>query len=140
MTSEKAATERGRRGFALASFATGLLLFAGSIAPSVASAEDPTTPEALGTAREIYRTRCVLCHGETGRGDGAGAMALDPKPRDLGDPAWQAAVTDEYVERIIARGGVAVGKSPSMPPNPDLQGKPEIVRALRQLVRGFAQK
>jgi hypothetical protein len=82
----------------------------------------------------------VLCHGETGKVDGPGGMALDPRPRDFGDPSWQSTVTDEYVERIIARGGVAVGKSPSMPPNPDLQSKPEVVTALRRLVRAFAKK
>jgi mono/diheme cytochrome c family protein len=110
-----------------------------AVEPKEAAGETVST-EATAEAKEIYRARCVLCHGESGKGDGAGAMAFDPRPRDFGDPAWQGTVTDEYIERIIARGGVAVGKSPSMPPNPDLQSRPEVVRALRQIVRGFARK
>ena len=121
----------------------GIVLLPAAVAIA-AEANEPAAPaasaEADAAASEIYRTRCELCHGETGKGDGPGGMALDPRPRDFGDPSWQSAVTDEYVERIIARGGVAVGKSPSMPPNPDLQSKPEVVKALRRLVRAFAKK
>lgn len=42
------------------------------------------TEEALKAAAETFKERCALCHGETGRGDGALAQNLDPKPRDLG--------------------------------------------------------
>jgi hypothetical protein len=54
------------------------------------------------------------CHGTTGKGDGAAAAALDPKPRDLSDMAWQDSVDDTYVLKVIVEGGVAVGKSPLM--------------------------
>jgi mono/diheme cytochrome c family protein len=147
MTTEKAyGGRRAMAGALLAPLAGSLLAALLVLPPAVPAAEEnkgttaATSAEADAAAHEIYRTRCVLCHGESGKGDGPGAMALDPRPRDFGDAAWQSTVTDEYVERIIARGGVAVGKSPSMPPNPDLQGKPEVLRALRQLVRGFVKK
>jgi mono/diheme cytochrome c family protein len=140
MRIEKAAVRGQAKALGRARSAAVLLAIACWMARPALSADEAVSAEAAAAAMETYRTRCVLCHGETGKGDGAGALALDPKPRDMSDPAWQAAVTDEYVERIIARGGVAVGKSPSMPPNPDLQSKPEIVRALRHLVRGFARK
>jgi hypothetical protein len=48
-------------------------------------------------------------------------------------------VKDDYIESIIKFGGAAVGKSPGMPPNPDLVPKAELVRALRQHVRGLAK-
>lgn len=81
--------------------------------------------------------RCATCHGNNGTGDGAGAAALNPKPRNFQDPAWQASVTDEHIENIIKVGGTGVGKSAAMPPNPDLAGKDAVVKALRAKVRSF---
>jgi hypothetical protein len=49
-----------------------------------------------------------------GKGDGAAAAALDPKPRDLSDSAWQGTVDDAYLTKVITEGGAAVGKSPLM--------------------------
>jgi hypothetical protein len=82
---------------------------------------------------------CATCHGERGKGDGPGAIALNPKPRDYTDATWQKSVTDEELRKIIVQGGQAVGKSPLMPPNPDLQDKPGVVEALVQKVRSFAR-
>ncbi len=94
---------------------------------------------AVAEADNIYSTRCATCHGATGRGDGPGAANLDPKPRDYSDQAWQKTVTDEDIEKTIVYGGAAVGKSPLMVANPDLSGKPDVVKALREKVRAFAQ-
>jgi hypothetical protein len=43
----------------------------------------------------------------------------------------------EHIEKIILSGGPAVGKSPLMPANPDLSTKPDVIRALRIMVRNF---
>ena len=64
----------------------------------------------------VYDAYCALCHGPTGLGDGVGAAALDPKPRDLSSAAILEGYTDEYLVNVIANGGMAVGKSPAMPP------------------------
>lgn len=90
-------------------------------------------------AAEIFATRCFACHGATGLGDGVAAAALTPKPRNYHDKEWQKSVTDEAIEKIIKLGGPAVGKSPLMPPNPDLEAKPEVVSALRETVRAFGR-
>ena len=95
----------------------------------------PATPDA--EARQIFAGRCAVCHGATGIGDGAGAAALNPRPRNFHDATWQASVTDAQIENIIRVGGAAVGKSSAMPPNPDLVSKPEVVAALRAMIRGF---
>ena len=60
-------------------------------------------------------------------------------PRNFSDPAWQKSVTDEHIETIIKYGGAAVGKSPAMPANPDLNSKPQVVTELRLIVRGFGK-
>lgn len=92
---------------------------------------------ALAEAKGIYDQRCAVCHGATGVGDGAAAAALNPKPRDLSQAAWQDSVNDAHIEKIIAEGGPAVGKSPSMPPNPDLATRPDVISGLRQVVRNL---
>ncbi|MBK8166627.1 MAG: c-type cytochrome [bacterium] len=88
-------------------------------------------------AHDLFMTRCAACHGQFGRGDGPGAAGLNPKPRNYADTAWQATVTDEQIEKAIVYGGAAVGKSPQMVANPDLQAKPGVVAALREKVRSF---
>jgi len=37
----------------------------------------------LGLGREVYRARCVGCHGSTGNGNGPAATFLFPRPRDF---------------------------------------------------------
>jgi mono/diheme cytochrome c family protein len=100
--------------------------------PDVASAESE--------AREIFESRCVTCHGARGGGDGPASKGLTPPPRNFQDPAWQASVDDAHIEKIIKYGGAAVGRSAAMPANPDLTAKPQVVAALRALIRGLAEK
>ncbi|HOX24206.1 MAG TPA: c-type cytochrome [Candidatus Krumholzibacteria bacterium] len=90
-------------------------------------------------AQELFAKRCAACHGTTGMGDGPGAMALTPKPRNYRDRAWQRSASDEQIEKAIVYGGAAIGKSPQMVANPDLQAKPGVVAALREIIRGFGR-
>lgn len=103
--------------------------------------EAPSDPAAAvqKEAEEIFNSRCTPCHGPKGAGDGPASAGLTPPPRNFQDKAWQAQVTDEHIEKIITYGGAAVGKSPAMPPNPDLADKP-VVKGLRQHLRGLAAK
>lgn len=95
---------------------------------------------ATRAAQETFARVCSMCHGADGTGTGPAAESLNPKPRNYTDPAWQASVTDDEIKRIVVQGGAAVGKSPSMPPNPDLKDDPETLDALVKLIRGFAKK
>jgi hypothetical protein len=92
------------------------------------------------TAESVFKTRCSTCHGEGGHGDGPAAVALNPKPRNYTDPDWQKSVTDEQLKKTIVGGGVAVGKSPLMVPNPDLAGKDDVLDGLVKIIRSFAPK
>lgn len=103
-------------------------------APAAAAAADP-----VAEAAQIFKDRCTVCHGAGGKGDGEGSAALDPKPRDFTLSEWQASVTDEHLQKIIVYGGSAVGKSPTMPANPDLDAKPEVVAELVKIIRGLKQ-
>jgi len=96
------------------------------------------SPGAVANAKTVFAQRCVPCHGAGGNGDGPASASLDPKPRNYTDATWQASVDDAYIEKIIKFGGAAVGKSPAMPNNPDLA--PDVITALKDIVRGFNKK
>lgn len=104
--------------------------------PAPAAAADPPS-DPVAEASEIFTNRCTVCHGEGGKGDGPGSAALDPKPRDFTSPDWQASVTDDHLAKIVVYGGAGVGKAPTMPANPDLDAKPEVVAELVKLIRGL---
>ena len=42
----------------------------------------PTSPR-VPSGAEDYATYCAACHGAAGRGDGAGAQGMRPRPADL---------------------------------------------------------
>lgn len=110
----------------------------GATAAADTAGGDPAAgPVDAEKAKSIYQERCSACHGANGRGDGPGAAALNPKPRNYTDKAWQAKVTDEQIKKTITYGGAAVGKSPIMPASPDLEQKPEVVDGLVKIVRQF---
>src|SRR6185503_15275029 len=64
--------------------------------------------DAVKEADSIWQMRCTTCHGAQGKGDGAAAVALTPKPRDFTLATWQSSVTDAHIEKIIAEGGQGV--------------------------------
>ena len=66
--------------------------------------------------KDIYAKSCASCHGPAGKGDGAAAAALNPKPTNLADKAAMSKLDDAALTNVIAKGGAAVGKSPLMPP------------------------
>lgn len=126
------------QGFLLAG-AAGLALASNTIVARTSQAEQ-VPAAAMKEAEDVWKTRCSTCHGTSGKGDGPAGVALNPRPRDLGAEEWQKSVTDEHIEKIIVGGGPAVGKSPLMPPNPDLAGKADVVKGLRVMVRNLAAK
>ena len=85
---------------------------------------EPPAPE-TGAALEghqvregiaLFRHYCAPCHGAEGHGDGLNAYNLDPRPRDLADPAFQKSRSNDELAAVIRSGGGAAGLSTSMPP------------------------
>lgn len=74
------------------------------------------TSGALAGGAETYATTCATCHGDTGKGDGVAAAALDPKPADFTQAAFWTDRDDAHLAKVIKEGGAAVGKSPLMAP------------------------
>ncbi len=94
---------------------------------------------AAGTpGKQTFETYCVACHGVDGKADGAAAAAMNPKPRNFTDKAWQAKVNDDHIAKVIKEGGAAVGLSASMAPWGAVVQDPEI-KNLVQYVRSFSK-
>lgn len=95
---------------------------------------------AVAEGEQVWTSRCSLCHGAGGKGDGPAAGPLTPKPRDMTDAKWQASVDDKHIQTIVVKGGPAVNLSPMMAANPDLESKPDVVKALVAKVRRLGAK
>ena len=106
--------------------------FTPSCAAGAISAEDRSF------ARKRFETHCATCHGLDGEGHGPSSTSLNPPPGDWTDEEWQADVTDEYLEFVIAQGGEAAGLSSGMPAskNADRLG---VIKALVEIVRSFGK-
>ncbi|HXC50837.1 MAG TPA: c-type cytochrome [Candidatus Limnocylindrales bacterium] len=132
---EVVVTQRAdRMGLAVALLAAVFMLIA-----SIASAEE-IPAAATQEADTVWQQRCSTCHGAGGKGDGAAAAALVPKPRDFTSADWQKSVTDDHLQKVILEGGQSVGLSMLMVPNADLAPKPDVVKALVAHVRGLGAK
>jgi cytochrome c oxidase cbb3-type subunit 3 len=65
--------------------------------------------------KKVYGQFCASCHGQSGKGDGPAAAALNPKPRDHTDKETMSKLSDDELLKVIKNGGASVGKSPLMP-------------------------
>jgi mono/diheme cytochrome c family protein len=75
----------------------------------------------LEKGRGVYKTYCVACHGETGKGDGPAGGVMKPPPRDHTDRAYMSTLTDKQITDVIQMGGAMKGK-PLMPSHPQIKG------------------
>ena len=89
-----------------------LLLLSLILVPGLGLAQTKGDPKA---GKVKYDANCVGCHGAAGKGDGAAAAALNPKPQDHTDGKTMNALTDKYLFDIIKDGGAAMKKAPFMP-------------------------
>lgn len=103
-------------------------------------ADDGNVPavQAESAPQGPYEKFCASCHGVGGAGDGAGAAALNPKPRDFTDKAWQAQVDDARIKTVIEKGGPAVGLSNLMAPWGSVLS-PDELNELVAKIRAFGQ-
>lgn len=94
-------------------------IFAGILAAAALAAADGKGAAAkkaaqLEEGRQIFETNCVACHGAGGKGDGAAAAAMEPKPRDLTDAAYMKGRPLATLRQVITEGGQSAGLSPMM--------------------------
>ena len=63
---------------------------------------NPFGSESTGEGAAVYKSYCLSCHGETGKGDGYAGASLEPKPKDLAQ--LSALVGDDYLFWRISKG------------------------------------
>lgn len=56
--------------------------------------------ESAKRGAKIFKTRCMVCHGTKGNGDGIGGKALTPKPQNLTSKMVQSQTDGELFWKI----------------------------------------
>jgi len=87
---------------------------------SAAKSGATTGEVSMALGEKIVTERCVLCHGTSGKGDGPGGAALNPKPRNWTDHTYMGTRTDDQLYDVIFNGKGAMpawGKQGILQPN-----------------------
>jgi mono/diheme cytochrome c family protein len=87
---------------------------------------------------QIFQTRCFVCHGRMGIGDGPSSQGIGAPVRDLTSAEWQNSISDESIGWVIRGGAKAIGGNAAMPPNPDLSNTQ--IQSLTQYIRDLQKK
>jgi len=63
------------------------------------------TPDQIKNGGQLFAQHCSSCHGQGGRGDGAAAAAMNPKPRDLTTvKGWKGGTRLSDIFRTVSNG------------------------------------
>ena len=85
-------------------------LMAGTWALSSAKAAD------LAKGKAVFTSKCILCHGATGAGNGPASMTLNPKPANFASKSfWQTPDIERTMANIIKSGKGQMTAFPDLP-------------------------
>jgi mono/diheme cytochrome c family protein len=55
--------------------------------------------------KTLYEEKCMICHGQNGKGDGPASLALNPKPKDFDRPEfWNQKDLDQIITNQVKNG------------------------------------
>lgn len=80
--------------------------------------------------KRLFEQYCVVCHGQSGEGDGFNAYNLNPRPHSLSDSTYMRELSIETLSEIISFGGKGVNKSVLMPAYRNTLSKTQISNVL----------
>jgi mono/diheme cytochrome c family protein len=101
------------------------------IADQPATEPVAATVNSLQRGQVLFRINCVVCHGETGQGNGRLSSLLTPKPADLTGDAVKG-LMDADVFLVISQGR---GRMPSLAENLDVVSRWDVINHVRSLER-----
>ena len=117
----------------------GFELFLGFLLVSACSkAPEAANSPAVQEGQTIFQTRCFVCHGREGKGNGPASSGLGSAVRDLTSPSWQDSMSDETIRSVVRNGAQAIGGSIAMAPNRDLSDAQ--IESLVRYIRQFRQQ
>ena len=64
----------------------------------------PSLKGSAAAGHDLFKTYCIACHGESGKGNGPAAANLNPKPQDLTDARFQGRMDHEKLFTAISSG------------------------------------
>jgi len=67
------------------------------------------TPALVEKGKQTFAVQCAVCHGPLGQGNGPGAAALNPKPRDFTSGYWRFGGQPTHVFKTISEGSPGTG-------------------------------
>jgi cytochrome c553 len=88
--------------------------------------------------KQLFEQYCVVCHGQTGEGDGFNAYNLNPRPHSLTDSTYMKSLSVESLTETISFGGKGVNKSVLMPAYQNTLGKTQISNVV-EYIETFTQ-
>ncbi|MEI8025179.1 MAG: c-type cytochrome [Pseudomonadota bacterium] len=93
----------------------------------------------LMEGEKVFKSTCTSCHGEDGKAMTAAAAAMNPKPKNLTNAAWQTATTDAEITKAILEGGASVGLSATMPAWGSVIDEKKVVKVVKY-IRSLKEK
>jgi mono/diheme cytochrome c family protein len=99
------------------------------VAGQPASEPVPATANSLQRGKVLYGITCIVCHGETGAGNGKLAGFFTPKPADLTGASAQG-LSNNRMFLVITQG---FGVMPSIAENLDVQDRWDVINYIHTL-------
>ena len=97
--------------------------------------------------REIFKENCARCHGAAGNGQGpeVAAANLPVKLPDFTSADYPGKRSEQRIEQIIRKGGLASGLNAAMPPWGSIDGATPLltdaeIRAVAKYVHSLGEK
>jgi len=91
----------------------------------------PSSPESIQRGKQLFTQNCATCHGESGKGDGPAAAALNPKPANLAAGQFKQGGEPQQIFQTVTNGvpGTAMVGWATIPE----QGRWDLVNYVRSL-------